>query len=79
MYNPNPTCAAGSGSDRDIPLLLGAYANGFRDHSDTYREDLAPDAYLAHAKQWREDGAGIIGGCCGIFPEHVRALRQYCS
>jgi len=31
--------------------------------------------YAAEAKRWREEGAAIIGGCCGTRPEHIAALR----
>ena len=27
-------------------------------------------------RQWVEQGARIIGGCCGIGPEHIRALNE---
>ena len=26
------------------------------------------------AADWRQQGASIIGGCCGIFPEHIASL-----
>ena len=33
-------------------------------------------AYMAaRARQLLEAGVGIIGGCCGTTPDHVRALR----
>ena len=68
----------------DIPI--GAYANNFAETKRTQaanegvtptREDITPEAYLEFAKQWAEAGATIIGGCCGIGPEHIRALSNY--
>ena len=31
---------------------------------------------LQKARTWVDEGAQIIGGCCGIGPEHIRALAQ---
>ena len=28
------------------------------------------------AEDWIAAGARIVGGCCGIGPEHIRALHQ---
>jgi S-methylmethionine-dependent homocysteine/selenocysteine methylase len=35
---------------------------------------VLPEAYAAHARRWVELGAGIVGGCCGVGPEHVARL-----
>lgn len=40
------------------------------------RKDLDPDAYLAWAKKWTEQGATIIGGCCGIGVEYIETLAK---
>jgi methionine synthase I (cobalamin-dependent) len=26
------------------------------------------------ARGWRDEGAELIGGCCGVGPEHIAAL-----
>ena len=66
----------------DIPL--GVYANTFppKDESaqanadlSDLRADLDPSGYLEFARDWAAQGARIIGGCCGIGPEHIAALR----
>ena len=66
-------------------LEIGVYANALppqaKDHEpgsplDELRRDLAPESYLALARTWVERGATIIGGCCGIAPAHIAALRQ---
>ncbi|PSW13153.1 homocysteine S-methyltransferase [Photobacterium rosenbergii] len=64
---------------------LGAYANNFTpiksDHqaNDTLQamRELSPEDYLEFAKRWREAGATVIGGCCGIGPEHIYALVKW--
>ena len=32
--------------------------------------------YLGHARDWVNLGAQVIGGCCGVTPDHIRALRE---
>jgi S-methylmethionine-dependent homocysteine/selenocysteine methylase len=36
----------------------------------------SPEEYLAQARQWVAQGVQIIGGCCGIGVECIRALRE---
>jgi enediyne biosynthesis protein CalE2 len=38
-------------------------------------ESWPPERYAAEAKRWREEGATILGGCCGTRPEHIATLR----
>jgi S-methylmethionine-dependent homocysteine/selenocysteine methylase len=66
----------------DIPL--GAYANTFPPKDDSakanadlsdLRDDLDPAGYLEFTREWVAHGATIVGGCCGIGPEHIAALR----
>ena len=37
---------------------------------------LTPDEYLQEAVAWADRGAQLIGGCCGIGPEHIRVLAD---
>ena len=39
-------------------------------------EDITPEAYLRYAEVWVESGADIIGGCCGITPDHIGVLAE---
>ena len=66
-------------------IRIGVYANAFPPQKQDatanavvldIREDLTPEGYLAFARAWQAEGANIIGGCCGIGPEHIAALRQ---
>jgi homocysteine S-methyltransferase len=36
---------------------------------------VSADDLVAEARVWRERGVQIIGGCCGIGPEHIAALH----
>ncbi len=38
--------------------------------------DIAPDYFAKSSLRLIEEGARIIGGCCGTTPEHVRAIRH---
>ena len=35
---------------------------------------LTPQEYLAEAVTWADHGAQLIGGCCGVGPEHIALL-----
>lgn len=75
-----------------LPLLaasglpFGGYANGFTHAASLVaggtveglkvRQDLDPAAYAAHAMQWVEMGARIVGGCCEVGPAHIRHLGE---
>ena len=44
---------------------------------DAATGEMTPEAYAAHAERWvTEQGASIVGGCCGVGPRHMRALAQ---
>jgi len=66
-------------------LTLGVYANAFPPQDEgaeanaglsDIRADLDPPRYLRFVQDWLEHGAGIVGGCCGIGPEHIAAIRK---
>jgi S-methylmethionine-dependent homocysteine/selenocysteine methylase len=35
---------------------------------------LTPEEYVAQAVTWADHGAQLIGGCCGVGPEHIALL-----
>jgi homocysteine S-methyltransferase len=35
---------------------------------------VAPEAFAAQTRSWVESGVQIVGGCCGIGPEHIEAM-----
>ncbi len=68
-----------------VEIPFGAYANAFppqpeeataNDGLDPLRPDLDPPGYLSFAQDWQGRGASLIGGCCGIGPEHIAVLDQ---
>ena len=79
------SAALGAIDSAGARLKTGVYANAFppqpKDATanaglSEIRSDLNPQAYLEFAKAWRRTGASILGGCCGIGPEHIAALRE---
>jgi len=59
----------------DLPL--GVYANIERGFEPAALSDGTPPvSYDDLALQWRAEGAQIVGGCCGVGSEHLRAARR---
>ena len=65
-------------------IRIGVYANAFppmaadakaNSELSPIRADLTPEGYARFAAVWCAAGASILGGCCGIGPEHIAALR----
>ena len=68
-----------------VEIAIGAYANAFspqpknakaNEGLDEIRTDLTPASYLKWALEWRQKGATLIGGCCGIGPGHIALLKE---
>ena len=66
-------------------IRIGIYANAFATEADDtdanadlhdIRPDLTPENYRRFAEKWVRAGASLIGGCCGIGPEHIEALSE---
>ena len=41
----------------------------------SYSQGLSPAEYADCARRWLDEGASIVGGCCGTTPAHIRALN----
>jgi S-methylmethionine-dependent homocysteine/selenocysteine methylase len=77
--------AAGAISRAGDAIRIGVYANAFAPESaavepyagiSELRTDVSVARYLDWAQLWVRSGATIIGGCCGIGPEHISVLRS---
>jgi S-methylmethionine-dependent homocysteine/selenocysteine methylase len=75
--------AIGSALAQAGGLEVGVYANAFPPQPkdaqanatlSELREDLDPAGYSVWVRKWLTAGASIVGGCCGIGPEHIAAL-----
>lgn len=76
-------------ADHTNPPQIGVLANAFPLMKKDYdganeslhdlRGDITPQAYADFAQKWAASGAGIIGGCCGISPEHLKEIKARVS
>jgi S-methylmethionine-dependent homocysteine/selenocysteine methylase/SAM-dependent methyltransferase len=59
----------------DLPL--GVYPNlGYYTESGwAFDREIGGAEYAELAAGWREEGAQLIGGCCGVRPKHIAAAR----
>ena len=57
---------------------LGAWPNcGTIEPPNWQFEGVAtPEAFAEVAARWVEDGVKVVGGCCGLGPEHIRAVAE---
>jgi S-methylmethionine-dependent homocysteine/selenocysteine methylase len=72
---------------RGFKAQIGVYANAFppqrpssaggaaNEGLSDIRADLTPTRYAQFVKTWLQHGADVVGGCCGIGPEHIAALK----
>ena len=58
--------------DPDRPMMTNLLPSSSGDFLQT--AGYYPTRLAAFAREWKEMGARIIGGCCGTGPEHVMAL-----
>jgi len=65
---------------RRIPadFLISAFPNaGYpRYHDGRFLYNLSPDYFGKAAKEFVEQGARLVGGCCGVGPEHIREMAK---
>jgi homocysteine S-methyltransferase len=66
---------------------IGAYANAFHEMPVGWkgrdghalpdgRTDMGAERYAEAARTWIDMGAGIVGGCCEIGPEHIARMAE---
>lgn len=65
--------------------MVGGYANAWRS-SGEHSSDVGPDEYCESVTEWlslQDDQEAtvdrrtfVVGGCCGIFPEHIAKIRE---
>lgn len=59
-----------------IPLLAKPNAGMPELIDDQTVFNVEPEEFAEVGKKLVEEGAAIIGGCCGTTPEHIRALKE---
>jgi homocysteine S-methyltransferase len=60
------------------PAPVGAYPHSgrFDPPEWLFTDEYPPPRYLEEARQWRQMGATVIGGCCGTTPDHIALLAR---
>jgi homocysteine S-methyltransferase len=56
------------------PVGVWAHAARMVDGAIVHDGAISPAEYAAHVPAWRDAGATMIGGCCGIGPSHIAEL-----
>jgi S-methylmethionine-dependent homocysteine/selenocysteine methylase len=76
--SPNDTTAAIPVAQAKWKGPLGAYPeSGYFTMPNWKFVDIIPvPAFVELAKAWAERGVTILGGCCGIGPDHIKALAD---
>jgi 5-methyltetrahydrofolate--homocysteine methyltransferase len=57
-----------------LPLIAQANAGIPRAEGGQTCWDVSPEQMMAHAQSFIEQGAQLVGACCGSTPAHIRAL-----
>ncbi len=67
---------------------FGGYANGFVNINQSFingegtvdllqrRTNLDPEVYAGFVDGWVAKGAGVVGGCCEVGPDHIREIAR---
>jgi len=58
------------------PVGVYAHSGKFIMPNWQFVDMISPEAYATEAQNWVQLGAQLIGGCCGIGPEHIRLLKE---
>lgn len=60
----------------DGPLLAYPDSGYFRMPHWQFEDVIEPKALVEFARTWVDHGVQILGGCCGLSPAHIAALRE---
>lgn len=58
----------------DGPLMAYPDSGYFKMPNWQFEEIIPPDEFRRFATDWMAGGVQIIGGCCGLSPEHIAAI-----
>jgi homocysteine S-methyltransferase len=57
---------------------IGAYPESgyFKMPEWTFVDIIPPEELVAKSRTWKQKGVTAFGGCCGLGPEHIKALAE---
>lgn len=58
----------------DGPLMAYPDSGYFKSPNWQFQDVIRPDDLRRFAERWVDEGVQILGGCCGLSPEHIAAL-----
>lgn len=58
------------------PLMAYPDSGYFRMPHWQFEDVIEPEVLVDFARSWVRGGVRILGGCCGLSPEHIAALRD---
>lgn len=61
-----------------IPVIVKPNAGLPKQRGNETYYDVVPEAFAGTMKKIVEQGAAVIGGCCGTTPEHIRCMIGQC-
>jgi homocysteine S-methyltransferase len=56
------------------PIAAYPHSGGWKSPNWQFVDIMEPAALAAHGRRWVGRGVQIMGGCCGLGPDHIRAL-----
>lgn len=60
----------------DGPLLAYPDSGAFEMPNWRFVDVIAPERFEAYCRDWLAAGVQVVGGCCGLTPEHIRAAAR---
>ena len=61
------------------PVGVYPHSGGWSMPHWQFEQIISPEDFVAEAQQWVRMGVQLIGGCCGIGPEHIQLLNDRLS
>lgn len=61
-------------SQFDGPLLAYPDSGYFAMPNWQFEDIIPPEDLVRFAADWKQNGAQVLGGCCGLSPKHIQAL-----
>ena len=58
----------------DGPLIAYPDSGYFKMPHWQFQDIIPPDEFREFARQWIASGVQVVGGCCGLSPEHIAAI-----
>ncbi|MDY5857522.1 MAG: homocysteine S-methyltransferase family protein [Anaerovoracaceae bacterium] len=62
-----------------VPVIVQPNAGLPRQENGQTVYDVGPADFAEKMRQFAEEGAWLLGGCCGTTPEHIRMLKEACG